>query len=109
MIEADHILGVVVQEQHGKGEHQDGTDHPVLDQREAEDFPVAKHVAQFLVLHLRQRRVHHQDEADGDGDVRRVHPEPIDEGLDAGDEVAQPDANGHRQENPEGQKAVEKR
>ena len=35
--------------------------------------------------------------------------EPIDEGLDAGDEVAQPDAHGHRQENPEGQKAVEKR
>jgi len=97
-----------VQEDHGQSEHQDGTDDPVLNQGEAQNLPIAKNVSKFLVLHLRKRRVHHQDQADGDGDVRRSGLETVDEGLYSGDEVSQSYAHGHSKEYPEGQKTVEK-
>jgi len=47
-------------------------------------FQLRKNVAQLLVPHLGQRRVHHQDQTDRDGDVRRARLETIDELLDAG-------------------------
>ena len=58
-------------------------------------LPVAEHVAQFLVLHLGQRRIHHQDQADGDGDVGRADLEAVDERLHARDEVPSADADRH--------------
>ena len=72
-----------------------------------EDLDVPEDVAELLVLHLGQGRVHHQDEADGDGDVGRPGLEPVDEADDGRDEIAQPDADGHGQEDPEGQVSVE--
>ncbi len=50
-----------------------GPDHPVLHQAQPEHLPVPEHVAQLLVAHLRQRRVHHEDQPDGDRDRRRAH------------------------------------
>ena len=49
-----------------------------------EDLDVLEDVPELLVLHLGQGRVHHQDEADGDGDVGRPGLEPVDESDDAG-------------------------
>ena len=73
--EADHVLGVVVQEDDGQEEHEQRPDDPVLHQRQAEDPVVAEDVAELLVLHLGERRIHHHDEADGDGDVGRADVE----------------------------------
>ena len=64
-----HVLGVSAQKDDGEHEHQNRPDDPVLHEREAEHAGVAKDFAQPLVLHLGQRRIHHEDEADGDGDV----------------------------------------
>ena len=62
---------------------------------------------QLLVADLGQRRVHHQDQADGDGDRGRADRQARDGPHDAGSDVAQQDAEGHRQEDPERQVAVE--
>ena len=54
----------------------------------ARTFQSRKTSAKLFVAHLRQRRIHHEDEADGDGDVRRAHCDTIDERRDARDEAA---------------------
>ena len=64
-----HVFGIVVQEDDRQHEHQDGADDPVLQQRQAQHLPVAENLAQLVIMHFGQRRVHHQDQADGDGDV----------------------------------------
>ena len=47
-------------------------------------LPVAEDLAQLLVADLGQRRVHHQDQPDGDGDGGRPDAEAVEEGHDAG-------------------------
>ena len=63
-----------------------------------------------LVLHLRQRRVHHQDQPDGDEQVGVLADgqgfvEPLDADLE---QVADGDAERHGGEDPDRQVAVEK-
>ena len=99
--EADHVLGVVVQEDDRQEEHEQRPDDPVLHQREPEDPVVAKDVAELLVLHLGERRIHHHDEADGDGDVGGADVERVDEVGHAGEGPAQEHADGHGEEDPE--------
>ncbi len=105
--QAVHVLGLVAQEDDGQGEHQERPDDPVLDERQRQDLDVLEDIPELLVFHLGQRRVHHQDEPDGDGDVGRSGLEPVDEADDGRDKIAEPDADGHGQEDPDGQVAVE--
>ncbi len=69
---------------------------------------VAEHVAQVLVADLGQRRVHHQDQADGDRDVGGAALELAPEPGDAREQVPDRHAGEHREEDPQGQVAVEK-
>ncbi len=48
---------------------------------------VPEHLAHLLVLDLGQRRVHHQDQADGDWYVRCTNLETVDESLCGGHEI----------------------
>ncbi len=107
--EADHVFRLVVQEDDRQREHQHRPDDPVLHQRQRQHLPVAEDVGQLLVAHLRKRRVHHQHQADRDGDVGRSDLEAIDEILDARHEEPEADAQGHGREDPDGQIPVEKR
>ena len=75
----DHVLGLVGKEGDGEEEHQDRPDDPVLDQGQGEDLEVAEDPPHLFVAHLGQRRVHHQDEADGDRDVGGPDREPVPE------------------------------
>ena len=70
--EAEHVLGLVAQEDDREPEHQQRADDPVLHEREREHALVAEDLAELLVADLRERRVHHQDEADGDRDRGRA-------------------------------------
>ena len=67
--QAGHVFGITAQEDDRQGEHQDRTDDPVLQQGEPQDLPVAEDVPQLLVVHLGERRVHHQDQPDGNRDI----------------------------------------
>jgi len=54
-----------------------------------------------------QGRVHHQDQADGDGDVGGANRDRVVESFNrSGEEVTDPNPNRHGQENPQGQVAV---
>ena len=75
----------------------------------AEDLPVPEHVAKLLVAHLGQRRVHHEDQPDGYGDVRGADLESVDEALNAGNEIAQRHPRRHGQKDPQREEAVEER
>ena len=107
--EADHVLRVVVQEDDRQEEHHERTDEPVLHQRQAEDPVVAEDVAELLVAHLGERRIHHHDEADGDGDVGRAHGPAVDELGHRDEGPADEHADEHGEEDPEGEVAVEER
>ena len=86
--QTDHVLGMTVQKNRtGQREHQNWSDDPVLDERQGKHFPVVKHVAQFLVLHFCQRRVHHQDQAQRDGKVGGIHLKAVDKRSDTGQEM----------------------
>ena len=107
--QADHELRLAAQERDGQHEHQNRADDPVLQQREAQHLVVAEDVAQLFVLHLGQRRVHHQDEAQGNGDagLRALRPERTDPLAHARRGVAHQYANCHGQEDPERQKPIQ--
>ena len=51
----------------------------VLKQRQAQDLAIPEDAAQLLVLHLGQGRIHHEDEADGNGNGGRAHLQAQDE------------------------------
>ncbi len=101
------ILRLVRQQQRRQHEHQHRADQPVLHQRDAQDLLVLEDLRHILVLHLGKGGVHHQDQADGDGDVGGADLEGVDEGFRAGDEIAQTDPQRHGGKDPEGQPAVE--
>ena len=47
-----------------------------------------KHPAHLLVLHLGQRRVHHQDQPDRDGNRRGTHAETVEKRHHAGHQIS---------------------
>ncbi len=107
--QARHVVGTVPQKRDRQGEHEHGADEPVLHEGEAQHLLVPEHVAHFLVTHLRQRRIHHEDQADGDGNGSGAHTQIRDGVRDARREVANGHPDEHGEKNPERQEAVEKR
>ncbi len=105
--EAAHIGRLAAKEHDGEDEHERRPNQPVLDQRQSEHALVAEDIAQLLVAYLRQRREHHDDQPNGDRDVRCSALKAVDESRRAWDEVADCHANGHREEYPECEEAVE--
>jgi hypothetical protein len=98
---ASHVFGIATQENDGEGKHQKRANHPILQQREAEDFLVAEDLAQFFVADFSQRRVHHQDESHGNGNRSRANAEAIEKGHDPGQRPSRRYPNQHGGENPQ--------
>ena len=73
--QADHVFGVVAKENQGKDKHQNRSHHPVLHQGEGQNFFISENHAHLIVLDLGQRRIHHQDQAYGNGDAWSSPPE----------------------------------
>ncbi len=92
----------------GQKEHQQRADHPVLHQRQQQNSFVAEHAGHLFVAHLGQRRVHHQNQADGDGDVGGAYLGTEDQLLNLRQEVPRADADNHRCKNPESKVAIKK-
>ena len=67
----------------GPPPHQNRTNDPVLNKGQTKDFPVTEDVAEILVTYFRQRRVHHEYQAYGYGDVGCSNLKAIDGALDA--------------------------
>ena len=59
-----HEHRLVPEKNDRKGKHQHRADYPVLDKRKPEDFRVLEHFPEFLIPHLREWRVHHEDKPD---------------------------------------------
>ena len=104
-----HVLGIVAQEQYGEREHQHRPDEPVLDERQRQHAAVPEDRAELLVPHLRERRVHHQDQPDGDRQRRRPDAHPVERRTDTGEHSAGGDAGPHREEDPEREIPVQPR
>jgi hypothetical protein len=63
---------------------------------------------QFFVAHLGQGRIHHEDQADGDGDVGGADLKGVDDLGDGRIEITGHYPAEHGQEDPEGEVLVEK-
>ncbi len=74
----------------------------------AEHPLVAEDLAQLLVADLRQRREHHDDEPDGNGDVGRSALKAVYKASRGRHEVTYGYADCHGQEDPERQEAIQK-
>ena len=105
--QADHVLGMVGKEDDGEDEHEHRADHPVLNEGKADHLFIPEDVPHLFVFHFGKRRVHHQDQPDGDRDIGGPDLEGIDEILGAREEVAGADADGHGGKDPDGKVAVE--
>ena len=97
------------QESDGQNKHQDGPDHPVLQQGEQQDTFVPEDLAQFFVPDFGQGRVHHQNQAGGNGDGGGTHLKGGDRPHQARQEIAGSHAQGHGEENPNRKIPVKKR
>ena len=62
---------------------------------------------QRLVPHLAQNWIHHDEQADGNGDGDADEGGLLEAGPGGGDEVAEDEAEGHGEEDPEDEEAVE--
>ena len=80
-----HIFVVSGEKGHRQPEHQNRSDQPVLDQRQGQHLGVAEDLVQLLVAHLGQGRIHHQNQADGDGQVGGADLEGVDNLADPRD------------------------
>jgi len=61
---------------------------------------------QRLEAHFAKDGVHHDEQADGDGSADADEGPALEGGTDGGDQVAEDDAEGHGQEDPEDEEAV---
>ena len=101
-------MGEISQENNGESKHQDRPDHPVLDKRDAENFPVFENIAQFFVADFCERGIHHQDQSERNGDIGRAYRDSGVEILHGcREEEAEGYADCHSEEYPEGKIAVE--
>ena len=104
-----HVFGLVGKKDDGQHEHQHRAYDPVLQQRQPQHARVAPHGGQVFVAHLGKRRVHHQHQTDGDGDVGTADLVAADDGLDVRHQPAQGQAQRHGGEDPQREIAVEER
>ncbi len=65
-----HVQWIGVEEEDRQETHEDRADRPVLDKGESEDAAIAEDLPKFVVSNACKRGIHHQDEPDGDRDVR---------------------------------------
>ena len=104
-----HIGRLAAQEHDGKKNISAGPMSQFWSKRQPEYPLVAEDLAELFVSDLGQRRKHHDDEADGDGYIRRARLwKRFTNASGAWDEMADRDANGHGKKDPESQKSVEK-
>ena len=104
---AEHVLRLVPKKHDGEPEHEERADDPVLHERQRQHALVAEDLPELFVADLRERRVHHQHEADGYRDRGRPHAALVEHDREARRKEAEGDAEGHRREDPERQMAIE--
>ena len=103
-----HVFIMSREEGDSQEKHEDGSDHPVLDEGQEQDFDVSENGPHLLVSDLGQGRVHHKDQPDGNGDVRSPHLKVVYCPSDCGKKISPHDPREHGQENPERQKPIKK-
>ena len=89
-------------------EHQDRSDDPVLNKRKGQDLKILEYLPKFFIPHLGKGRIHHQYEADGNGDIGGSHLETVYYIPNAGIKISASHADEHGQENPQSQKSIQK-
>ena len=98
--EAGAQLGQVGEEHPGEGEHQQRSDEPVEDERQADGAVVGQLVAEVAVADLGQDRVHHGEQPDGDRQRDGVDLDALERRVQVRDQPAQQQAGGHGQADP---------
>ena len=110
---AGAVGGLVGEQQPGEREHERRPDDPGEKERDAEEAAIADavvaHPAEVLVAHLREHRVHHQEQSGGDRQRDRADLQLAEPVVQARQERAESQPGGHRQPDPERQEAVERR
>ena len=92
---------MIPEKQDGEDEHEHRTDDPILEKRQPEHLGIGENFGYFLVAHLGQRRIHHENETRRDEEVCRSDCDRREECPGIGDEkVAGQDTCSHCDENP---------
>ena len=107
--QAGPVFGQIRQEYPGQGEHQRRPEDPVQQQRAQQEFAVAGDGVETVVAHLRQHRVHHDQQTEGDRQGDAVEFDGAEGVAEAGDHPAQEQAGDHRDADPHRQEPVQGR
>ena len=98
--DADHILRIVPEEDHRQKPHDYRSDDPILEQREDKELFVLESLPYFLVFDANQGWIHHENQADGNGNRGGPDLHLHDEAGDAGKEISDADAQSNGDKNP---------
>ncbi len=110
---AGAVGGLVGEEQPGEREHEQRPDDPGQEERDTEELPVGDAVVldapQLLVAHLRQDRIHHQQQPQRDRQRDRADLELVEAVVQRRDQSPEAEPGRHRKTDPERQEPVERR
>ena len=88
-------------------EHERGGEHPVDHQRGDHELAVADDASGLVVADLRQHRVHHHQQAQGDGQGDAGDLDGIQRLAESRNESPESEPEGHGRQDPDGQVAVQ--
>ena len=103
------VLGQVVEEHPGEGEHQGRPDDPVEHQAGDEHRPVAGDRVEPVVAHLGEHRVHHHEQPERDRQRDAAHLDRRQRPAEPRHDPAEGQAGEHRQADPDREEPVEGR
>ena len=95
-----HVFMLIGEKSDGQAEHKNWTDDPVLNQRKSKNLAVSKHLVQFFILYLGQRRIHHENQTESNRYICGAYLKRIDNIFNAAEKIAPHDPHKHGQKNP---------
>ena len=98
---------LVGQKPPGQAKHQQGTQSPHQSQRQGEQPPIPKDHTQLPIAHLRQDRIQHHQQTQGNGHGCLAHGHPTEHLLEIGHNPAQQQPGRHGQQDPKRQQPIQ--
>ena len=107
--QAGAVAGEIRQEDPRQDEHDERPDNPVQSQGGSEHPAICRNVAQLRVVHLRQNRVHHGEQAESDRQGDGIDLGAVEHVVQSRKTSSQEQAKAHRRQDPQWEKPVERR
>ncbi len=107
--QAGAVAGEIGQKDPRQDEHHERTDNPVQNQGGSEHSAICRDIAQLRVIHLRQDRVHHGEQADSYGQGDGIDLGAVENIVQSRESSPEEKPKAYRRQDPQREKSVEHR